>query len=358
MRVKKCVSLFIAVLMCITMISFGGCSEKSSQGLEFKSNGDKTCTLVGMGYCEDEHIVVPSKSPDGDKVTKIGANAFDKSKIRSIQMSNSIVEIEEEAFYQCNRLETVEFSDNLKKIGSYAFAYCDLITEIKLPDSFEEFGETAGLDSKPTNVSCTFRGCKNLSKINIPKKVKVLYANIFEGTAIQDVTVDAVFKYGYIDVRFNDNEVRVNEPRLFSEYPTEDNFHMFNESSIKNIIELDDSYNSIFYINIFGENAKVNGDAQVITASECPIGIYGDKDSYDAINILSANTLTNMRWNYTYGRYDEYGDAVYDFSYNGSLNCYDVTKDGQLKARFLIIGKTMYSSFSSTPFVYGQMHED
>ena len=36
-----------------------------SEGLEFESNGDGTCTIIGIGTCTDQNIVIPLESPDG-----------------------------------------------------------------------------------------------------------------------------------------------------------------------------------------------------------------------------------------------------------------------------------------------------
>ena len=36
---------------------------KPSEGLEFESNGDDTCTLVGIGICKDADLVIPTKKP-------------------------------------------------------------------------------------------------------------------------------------------------------------------------------------------------------------------------------------------------------------------------------------------------------
>lgn len=47
-----------------------------SVGLAFKSNGNGTCSVSGMGSCKDKQIVIPSVSPDGDKVTGITSAAF------------------------------------------------------------------------------------------------------------------------------------------------------------------------------------------------------------------------------------------------------------------------------------------
>ncbi len=47
-----------------------------SEGLEFESNGDGTCTITGIGTCTDKNIVIPVESPYGDTVTLIGEYAL------------------------------------------------------------------------------------------------------------------------------------------------------------------------------------------------------------------------------------------------------------------------------------------
>ena len=50
--------------------------ERVSEGLEFTSNGDGTCSLSGIGTCADTEIIIPTKSPLGDTVISIDDYAF------------------------------------------------------------------------------------------------------------------------------------------------------------------------------------------------------------------------------------------------------------------------------------------
>ena len=42
-----------------------------SEGLRFRSNGDGTCALAGIGSCTSSCILIPPTSPAGDTVTEI-----------------------------------------------------------------------------------------------------------------------------------------------------------------------------------------------------------------------------------------------------------------------------------------------
>ena len=82
--------------------------KKPSEGLDFASNGDGTCYVSGIGSCTDTDIIIPSVSPDGDKLTGIGEYAFrDCSSVRNITIPDSVPSIGIEAFRYCSNLTDV-----------------------------------------------------------------------------------------------------------------------------------------------------------------------------------------------------------------------------------------------------------
>lgn len=82
---------------------------EASVGLEYESNGDGTCYLIGMGDCEDTDIVIPETSPDGDTVFAIDRNAFASEAITSITIPTTIEEIGRNAFNGCSSLTDVYY---------------------------------------------------------------------------------------------------------------------------------------------------------------------------------------------------------------------------------------------------------
>ncbi len=81
----------------------------ASEGLAFTSNGDGTCAVSGIGIFTDNELVIPSVSPNGDRVTEIGKNAFYQCKnLTSIVVPDSIVLINEGAFFGCSNLQNIE----------------------------------------------------------------------------------------------------------------------------------------------------------------------------------------------------------------------------------------------------------
>lgn len=131
---------------------------KPSEGFEFKSNGDGTCTLVKIGTCTDKDIVIPEKSPAGDTVTLIGEYALMSLKADSITLINYNYEIDERAF-QYGKFKTLNIIGGTPVIGDSAFPSCDEIKTITFQNCKIETGEysfmSCGKDAVLTFDNCT-----------------------------------------------------------------------------------------------------------------------------------------------------------------------------------------------------------
>lgn len=99
---------------------------KKSVGLEFDSNGDGTCCVVGIGDCTDSDIVIPRKSPNGDTVTSIDSSAFANEPITSVTIPTTVEEIGRKAFNGCDSLKDVYYEGSNEEwnalcdsVGSY-----------------------------------------------------------------------------------------------------------------------------------------------------------------------------------------------------------------------------------------------
>lgn len=101
-----------------------------SEGFEFESNDDGTCTIVGIGICTDKDIVIPEKSPDGDIVTLIGEYAFMNIKdIDSVTLLNYIYEVDERAF-QYGEFTTLNIIGGSPVFRESAFSSCEYLASI------------------------------------------------------------------------------------------------------------------------------------------------------------------------------------------------------------------------------------
>lgn len=132
---------------------------KESEGLEFESNGDGTCTIVGIGTCTDEDIVIPNESPDGESVTLIGENAFyGLDGVNSVTLINSGYEIDEKAF-QYSEFKTLNIIGGNPVFGKSAFSTCEDISSISFTDCNIQAGEysfySCGKDAEISLSKCS-----------------------------------------------------------------------------------------------------------------------------------------------------------------------------------------------------------
>ncbi len=81
-----------------------------SEGLEYDTNGDGTCYVIGMGTCTDTALHIPPVSPDGDTVIGIDAGAFTGEAITSLYLPGTIEDIGRRAFNGCDALLDVTFN--------------------------------------------------------------------------------------------------------------------------------------------------------------------------------------------------------------------------------------------------------
>ena len=97
--------------------------ENLGNGLAFASNGDGTCTLTGIGICEDVCIVIPESSPSGDTVTSIAARAF----------------------WGCGQATAIQIPATVTSIGALAFANCPNLMFISVHSENEDFCDIDGI---------------------------------------------------------------------------------------------------------------------------------------------------------------------------------------------------------------------
>ncbi len=99
-------------------------------------------------------VKIPSEI-DGKKVTTIGEYAFSDG-VTSVSIPESVVTIQDYAFYNCYSLEKINFSEGLKYIGEEAFYSCNL-QKLTFPETLEEIDDYA------------FSGNYDIYELNLPK---------------------------------------------------------------------------------------------------------------------------------------------------------------------------------------------
>ena len=82
-------------------------SKTYSTGLDFRSNGDGTCAVSGVGSCTSACILIPPTSPAGDTVTAILPYAFAEGIVGAIELPSTVTTLTVESFAGCVRLSYV-----------------------------------------------------------------------------------------------------------------------------------------------------------------------------------------------------------------------------------------------------------
>ena len=107
-----------------------------------KNANSENTVVISQQNKNQKNVVIPEEI-NGDKVTEIGAYAFYKynkilsfttknSKMRTIILPNTLLKIDEYAFYQCGRLEEINIPESVNKIGAYAFSSCTNLENITI----------------------------------------------------------------------------------------------------------------------------------------------------------------------------------------------------------------------------------
>lgn len=182
MKIKSLIcklTLISLLLICFFMLC--SCGDESETALEFTSNGDGTCYVSGIGDCTVENLVIPSKSPKGDKVVAIG----------------------DRAFFDCFTLKSVKIPDTVKEIGDNAFRGCIYLTEIDIPDSVTKIGNTPLADCKALNkitVGVNNRKYSGLGNCLIDISAKTVIAGSNSSEIPFNGMVTTIADYAFFDL--------------------------------------------------------------------------------------------------------------------------------------------------------------
>ena len=129
----------------------------------------------------------------GNCLTTIGAAAFKHKGASHIYMADTIVRIEDEAFYSAKNMGGITWSQNIEHIGEYAFTDCWGLKTLNIPNSIKRIGENAfshigtlrtvtigsGITSFGEGV---FAECAALTSFTITAPTPPTFRRLFYGT--------------------------------------------------------------------------------------------------------------------------------------------------------------------------------
>ncbi len=112
-------------------------------------------------------LVIPT-SVENRAVVGIASGAFANNRnITSVDLPDTVKEIESYAFSHCVNLDSVSFGSGLENIGERAFEYCTHLPEVNLPEGLK------------TMSSYAFDSCERLERITIPSTLTEIPTGAF-----------------------------------------------------------------------------------------------------------------------------------------------------------------------------------
>ena len=205
---KKILCTLLACALCASVsIGISGCGCSNSQEQEpgyrvtatepdlkndefgfFILNKDEVMVTEYLGSGTD--VKIP-ESYENYKVTVIGRSVFNNKGLTSVEIPDSVREIQDYAFASNRELTSVQLPSSLKIIGINSFFCCSALESIELPSSLEEIGVYAfcGSGLKTVNIpksttltkldQFVFYQCQDLTEVNIPATITSIADNTF-----------------------------------------------------------------------------------------------------------------------------------------------------------------------------------
>jgi hypothetical protein len=105
----------------------------------------------------DDYVIVVPESINGEKVVSIGNGAFYANQTYAIVLPDSVISIDENAFFDCANMRYIDLGEGLQSIGELAFCGCTNLKTVTFPDSLQKIS------------SYIFQECDSIEEIYIPE---------------------------------------------------------------------------------------------------------------------------------------------------------------------------------------------
>lgn len=139
---KNALKVFSFVLAMLIVGGAAGYIYFTWNSGDFKfEQGANSGTVVITGYVGEEKDVKIPSSIHGSKVIAIGEEAFAQTDIVSVEVSDSVININDSAFSGCKKLEKVVLGKAVRSIGDTAFEQCGSLVSFTANADLQSWGQ-------------------------------------------------------------------------------------------------------------------------------------------------------------------------------------------------------------------------
>ena len=179
--------------------------------LTFTKKEDGTYSVKGKDYNIKGRVKIPATYGEGTEegaVSEIETRGFfNFAEVQEIFLSESVVSLGADTFFNCSKLENVHFAANssLTTIGTYAFQMCTALTSLVLPKSVKNLMDSAfnnakalesvtfeeGSQLESIGESC-FYGCSSLTTLKFSEGTElksINYGFLYNAEKIEEVEI-------------------------------------------------------------------------------------------------------------------------------------------------------------------------
>lgn len=169
------------------------------------SIGDESFAINGLAEVSFE---------GNSRLSDIGKYAFSSTALENIELPNSVKNIGEKAFYQCQNLVSIAIPNGIKKIEAETFRGCSALQSASIPASVESIMENAFFECEmlasaeiPIGMKYigigAFYGCEALTSVIIPEGVTKIDEAAFQGCKnLESVSLPSTIEAGetYLEI--------------------------------------------------------------------------------------------------------------------------------------------------------------
>ncbi len=173
---ERVLSSFAIAAICLAALTFVGgwlyVKQTTNDGVEngfyYYIREDGTLNVCMHDYDDVEDLVIPDKLLDRPVRVFSKPAVLGGSTLKSVTMSDELVEIAEKSFYNCTRLSKVEMTDNVRYVGKKAFENCRSLNVLTFSQSVTHLSDNL------------FKNCEALPTFEMSDSVTSMGKNVFE----------------------------------------------------------------------------------------------------------------------------------------------------------------------------------